>query len=69
MAALSVGEVCGLLYTAYKNNTINHTIGNSNDAANWIMKNVYDTESFKGEHRAVLLSLLQQAMAHAAGTI
>ena len=70
--ALNSAEVLGGLFTGIKQGKIANTTSSVNSAAaaaGWIVANIYDTERFKGENRALLISAIAQAMAHYKGDI
>ena len=70
--ALNASEILGKLHTGIKKGTINNTTSVTDSSAaiaGWIVKNIYDVESFRGENRTVLLTAIAQACAHYKGDI
>jgi hypothetical protein len=54
-------EISGKLHTGIKKGKIANTTSKTDSAAagaGWIIANIYDTESFKGENRIALLEAI-----------
>ncbi len=70
--AINVSEVLGSLHSGIKKGKIANTTSTVDSAAagaGWIVANVYDTETRKGENRAALISAIAQFAAHYKGDI
>jgi hypothetical protein len=70
--AINTAEIMGKMHTGIKKGKITNSTSTTDSQAaiaGWIIANIYDTESFKGENRAVLLTAIAQACALYKGDI
>lgn len=64
--AITQGEVSGKLFGAFKGST---SVNTSIKLATFVVQQVYDTENQKGENRAILINMIDQALKHYKGDI